>query len=290
MKVPSRPEPADGVPWLPTRWSWAQWWRLLRGPRAGARATALTQRHRAPPWSGEHLARYNAALGYAPDALPLCYPYLLAQRAQLALMLSEDFPLPVLGLVHLSQRLQWLAPPDRRAALQLSTRATLLPPDAQDARQRPRLQMEVTLSQPAGPVWQGSSLYLARGQARPTQARPRPAAVPPDPALPPLAQWPVARNEGWRYARLSGDLNPIHLWDWSARLLGQRRAIIHGMHSLARALAEWQRLQGQPPREAEIDFLRPVPLGAQLALHGEPQGRFELQCEQALAARGRVVA
>ena len=38
--------------------------------------------------------------------------------------------------------------------------------------------------------------------------------------------WTVAHDAGRRYAALSGDCNPIHLWPWSARLMGMRAPII----------------------------------------------------------------
>ena len=42
---------------------------------------------------------------------------------------------------------------------------------------------------------------------------------------------------GVRYARVSGDWNPHHLWPWSARLLGYKSPIVHGMWTVARTLA-----------------------------------------------------
>jgi hypothetical protein len=59
--------------------------------------------------------------------------------------------------------------------------------------------------------------------------------------LSPLFGFKVAglvHDTGRLYARLSGDYNPIHLWPWSARLLGFKRPIIHGMHTVGRAVAE----------------------------------------------------
>ena len=48
----------------------------------------------------EALARYNALLGFAPDAQPVSAHYLLAQRAHLASMLAPAFPFRLPGMVH----------------------------------------------------------------------------------------------------------------------------------------------------------------------------------------------
>jgi acyl dehydratase len=43
-----------------------------------------------------------------------------------------------------------------------------------------------------------------------------------------LAEWSLPASAGRRYARASGDWNPIHLFAWTARPLGFRRPILHG--------------------------------------------------------------
>ena len=47
----------------------------------------------------------------------------------------------------------------------------------------------------------------------------------------------MAGDTGIRYAKVSGDWNPHHLYPWSARLLGYRSPIAHGLWTLARAVA-----------------------------------------------------
>jgi acyl dehydratase len=47
----------------------------------------------------------------------------------------------------------------------------------------------------------------------------------------------VKDNTGWRYARVSGDFNPIHLTARTAQMFGFKQAVAHGMWSLGRCLA-----------------------------------------------------
>lgn len=51
------------------------------------------------------------------------------------------------------------------------------------------------------------------------------------------ATWDLPGTLGRRYARVSGDWNPIHLSSLTARPFGYRRPIAHGMWTLGRAFA-----------------------------------------------------
>lgn len=85
-----------------------------------------------------------------------------------------------------------------------------------------------------------------------------------------LASWNIRSNHGRRYARVSGDYNPVHLWPWTARPFGFRQPILHGFctealvaHALIRNL--WN---GDPTalRRLRIRFRAPVLLPSHLRL------------------------
>jgi acyl dehydratase len=74
---------------------------------------------------------------------------------------------------------------------------------------------------------------------------------------PVASRWAVPADIGRRYAALSGDRNPIHLYPLTARLFGFRRAIAHGMWVKARTLSV---LEGRLPTAfvADVAFKTPV--------------------------------
>jgi acyl dehydratase len=98
-----------------------------------------------------------------------------------------------------------------------------------------------------------------------------------------VTRWRLGAGEGRRYARVSGDYNPIHLWGWSARLFGLRRPILHGYCTQARvahAVIE-RRLGGDPGalRRLGIAFRAPVFLPSAVRLALAPRvggGRFRV--------------
>jgi acyl dehydratase len=78
------------------------------------------------------------------------------------------------------------------------------------------------------------------------------------------AVWQVPGDIGRRYGAVSGDRNPIHLHNVSAKLFGMPRAIAHGMWLKARVLAALQP-ELLESFTAEVRFKLPVLLPARVA-------------------------
>jgi acyl dehydratase len=223
------------------------------------------------------LRRYRQALGFRDDGIPLTYYYLLAQRAHVATMLDDAFPFRLPGTVHTENALRAMAEPLRDVPLVLATTVTIRPPTENGAVVA---ELDTVARQQDTVIFTCRSTYLVvRGQRR--QGRARQDAK----TLPVLTGWRIPRGMGRAYARISGDWNPIHLWTWSARLMGMKRPIIHGMHTLARACAELEQACGRRILALEGRFRAPVPLGSELVLGADlAAGSF------AVGGGGRVVA
>jgi len=231
---------------------------LLKKPQGegGELRTVFT----ADPIDTLHLARYRAAFGFSGQDVPLTYHYLAVQRAHLATMLRKEFPFRIAGMVHVSNALEELAPLAPRAYT-LHTQVSIEAPTERGARYCEYVSEAV---QDGVTVFRCSSRYLAvRGRAREAAS----AAAPPAAVGEATGTWRIAADEGRRYAVLSGDWNPIHLWFWSARLMGLPGPIIHGMHTLAKSCAVLEHATGERVRKLEGRFRSPVPLGASLAMN-----------------------
>lgn len=210
----------------------------------------------------EAIARYRAAFGFAAEGVPLTWWYLIAQRAHLATMLSPGFPFRIAGLVHMDNALRAHRQPPAGQPLLVHTVLRLLPPSSSGAL---RCVLETTGSAGGEPVFACASTYLVR---RGTRSGAKPAEPGRSPPGAPLAQWTLDADAGRRYARLSGDWNPIHLYGWSARLMGMRAPIIHGMHTLAKACAALER-PGRHAVAIDCAFRAPVALGSTVTLSAD---------------------
>lgn len=231
----------------------------------------------------DHVRRYRAAFGFAGEHLPLPYLYLLAQRAQLAAMLDRPLPFRIPGLVHVDNDLRLHAPVDPGRALDLVTQLRMQPPAPNGAI---HALLETRALDGERPVFTCASTYLVRRGARREGAALRPS-------LPPgreIGRWILAPDAGRRYATLSGDWNPIHLWPWSARLMGMRSPIIHGAHTMATTCARIEAETGRAVALLRCRFRQPVPLGSELALFMDASdGVFAAVCDGRVAVEGAAL-
>ena len=88
-----------------------------------------------------------------------------------------------------------------------------------------------------------------------------------------------AAHFGLRYARVSGDYNPIHMFAATAKLFGFPRAIAHGLWNKGRALAELSARLPAAGYAVSVRFQKPVLLPAEVRLlTSEPgsHGQFSL--------------
>jgi acyl dehydratase len=227
------------------------------GLGSGAGSSRVLHRELRP--RAEDVASYCAVVGQArSDRLPPLYPHLFGFGLQLELMGDPSFPFPALGLVHITNEVTLTRPLPIGARFDSQVLAGAVRP-----HRRGRVVDVVTTVRCDGePVWHETSGYLHRERSPHTSSGTDSYAGSGDGDAGPLhpsARWRLPADLGRRYARVSGDLNPIHLWSWTARPLGFRHPIAHGMWTAAAVLAA---LEGRLPDSLRytVQFRRPVAL------------------------------
>ncbi len=214
----------------------------------------------------QRLAAYQRLTGYdVEDTVPQTYPWVLAFPVQTALMARRDFPLPLPGMVHLENTITTHRPVVAAHLLTLDVTAGAIRPHPKGRT------LEVRIEARAGDelLWECDSVYLSRGHASP--GAPRGERPPELPAGPAVARWRLPEDLGREYAGVSGDVNPIHLHPLTARALGFRRHIAHGMWTSARTLAALGRASLGPSR-SRVWFTAPVFLPGRVDLLREQRG------------------
>src|SRR4051812_40015863 len=206
-----------------------------------------------------HLAEYDRVCGFSlRDELPATYPHLLAFPLSMRIMTNSSFPFPVIGLVHVNNRIEQVRPLRDDEKLTVRVRVANLEPHPKGN------QFHILAEAGAGDetVWRSDSTYLRKGggseepKAESTKRGPEPED--------PNGVWTVPDDIGRRYAKVSGDSNPIHLRRSTALAMGMPRPIAHGMWTKARCLAA---LDGELPESFAVDvaFKLPVQLPAKVA-------------------------
>ena len=214
--------------------------------------------------SGDHIAAYNAVCSLPEGSLAITYPQVVAAPLHIYVMTQPNFPLPLVGLVHLRNvitqhaRLSAGTPYDVRVQIGES-RSTAL-----------GIEVDLLTDYLAdGAVqWSAVTTTLHRIKSKSRGAKP-PLAAPAAVAAHYLP-FSAPADTGRRYAAVAQDYNPIHLYPITAKFLGFDRAIAHGMWSVARSLGlllpQYEQLLGGAPARLTIQFKQPLFLPGRVTL------------------------
>ena len=216
--------------------------------------------------NSQQVEAYRKVCGFTHSSLlPPTYPHVLAFSLQMQLMTSRDFPFPLMGLIHLGNRISILRPLGGVSQVRISVHVVNLQPHAKGATFNLITQIEDAL----GPLWEEDSTMLCRSVQLPGEPAGdyEPAPLP----LTEVERWQAPADIGRQYAKVSGDYNPIHLSAASAKIFGFPRAIAHGLWLEARTLAALDHL---PASNIEIDvqFQKPVRLPSEVVLSASAPG------------------
>ncbi|KMM83414.1 MaoC like domain-containing protein [Pseudomonas taetrolens] len=258
----------DTPPHLPALYAHAAARRKITGstlPEQGVRCWVAV----AP----KPLAAFRDLCGLTPSPLlPPTYPHLLAFGLQMQLLTAKDFPFPLLGLIHLNNRIQLIRPMGGVTELHIGVYARNLQRHPKGAT----FEVVTEVSDRIGPLWAAESTLLCKGVELPgeTLEQPTAAAL----ALTELTRWYVPSGIGRQYAKVSGDYNPIHLSAASAKLFGLPSAIAHGLWIKARALAALDSHLPADNLEICVSFKKPVRLPSEvILLASDPGSRGDFQ-------------
>jgi acyl dehydratase len=203
------------------------------------------------PIDRDRVAAYSEVCGFPlKESVPVTYPHILAFGLHMTLMTDPAFPFPAVGTVHLANAITQHRPITADERLQLTARLGDLRPHPKG-----RTFTIATTAHSAGePVWESTSTFLRPGGGdKAAGGTERTFEKVPGSGI----TWKLPGDLGRRYAAVSGDHNPIHLYGLTAKAFGFPRQIAHGMWSKARCLAA---LEGRLPDAVtvEVAFRKPI--------------------------------
>jgi len=195
-------------------------------------------------------------------ALPPTYPHLVAFPLQMAVMSGDRFPLPLLGAVHVENRIEVMRPVAIDELLEVSVWARDLRPH----RRGRQVDLVSEVGVRGEVVWRGVSTYLSRGTEHPEAEPSDPPSTESLASVTAGPLWRLREGTGRAYAAVSGDWNPIHVHALTARPLGFPTAIAHGMYSYASALASLGPRLPEAGLLSRVWFRKPVRLPSTVRL------------------------
>jgi hypothetical protein len=218
----------------------------------------------------KHLASYSDICGAAAGAtLPIAYPHILAFPLHLAMLGAEAFPVKLFGMVHVHNRIAMREPLSADEPAEIRSWIE----GHRDTERGQEFDLHTEYVVAGEPRWDETCTFLARkrapadGAARTTQSRSGDA---PDAVSIKSSSFRAPAGLGRRYGFISGDVNPIHMSDLTAKAFGFPRAIAHGMWSLGRLASDFESEQFNGGCELAVGFKLPVFMPAWLMLQRWP--------------------
>ncbi|WP_339427217.1 MaoC family dehydratase [Pseudomonas sp. RA_105y_Pfl1_P41] len=218
-----------------------------------------------------HVAAYRKVCGFTDSPiLPATYPHILAFGLQMQLLTDSNFPFPLLGLIHLNNRIRIHRPLGGVSELSISVHTQNLKPHPKGAT----FELVTSVEDSLGLLWEAESRMLCRGVKLEgeTEDDAQDDAQPSPTQVSELIRWKAPADIGRRYARVSGDYNPIHLSALTAKLFGFPQAIAHGLWNKARTLAALSEHLPAANIEIDVEFKKPVRLPGDVTLLASAAG------------------
>jgi hypothetical protein len=198
--------------------------------------------------------------------VPLTFPEVHFTPLIAQAVVSAEFALSPLGLIHVRQEVEQLVPLRPERVFDATAQLVAL----RVVERGVEVDFSMLLTDRGEPAWTGIATLLSRAPGSRSGGRvvPSPAT---SPAPIPGTAVDVPGHMGRAFARVSGDYNPHHLFAATARPLGYRRPIAHGMWTFARALGPVLREVDSEQRVvAWADFKKPLLMPGRALLFGGP--------------------
>ena len=218
---------------------------------------------------------YHQVVGWGleSDIVHPCYLHSLAFPLHIKLLLLSEFPFPLMGLVHVSNQINQVRPINKGETLA----ATCCFGSLELHPKGWLFSIKVEFYCGSELVWQSISTNLFRTKHGYDVGSTTKSSMVTF-TEPINKTWQLRANLGRRYAKVSGDFNPIHLTKWTAKLFGFKQHIIHGMWTKSYCVSALQKINPKLFSQAfefNTTFKQPLYLPSQVNMAVQPSADDE---------------
>jgi acyl dehydratase len=220
-------------------------------------------------WPGQRSSRRDLADFFELSGLPagehlsIIYPHTVSFPMQLAVLSHPLFPVSILNTLQVRNRLIQHAPIAPDAVLDFTVRTG----DRRLLEKGVEMDLLVAARANGRTVWEAVNTFYARGRFGVADSAPNAS---PEVAGMSRTEWPMPEHGRWRYGRLSGDFNPLHLNSWYAHRLGFEHAFAHPQRAIGQCLAHLGAAR-HAAMTLETWIKGPVFYGAKVVLRADAQ-------------------
>ncbi len=200
----------------------------------------------------DKLNKFNEFIGFRHEK-PLAYLYLMAQRAQAAVMLQKDYSLSIPGTVHLSNSLKLFE--DYKIDEPFDIKATVIVKYKETGSLTPQFTVEIYQNDMMIAECKSGYLVKRKNRSGAKTKREQPVAISNYDFKKELQ---FDKGLGTAYANVSDDHNPIHKSAIGARLAGFKSPIMQGWYLISKSIALIESEQNSIITSIENNFYSPV--------------------------------
>jgi acyl dehydratase len=227
---------------------------------------------------GQKIAKYKGVCGFASSVgadpppgetfIPASYLQTLFIGLLGKFITTAHFPINPMGLIQVGQSFEQIRAVKTDEILDLSCQLQGITKTLKGIH----TQFLLEISSDKEVVWQGISTFFTRSKHKQQKKK----AKKKEAFLDIKEHIFVPGDTGRKYAGVSGDYNPHHLYGITAKMIGFKHPIAHGMWSLARVMASMEKDFGSHyPLKADATFKLPIFMPATITLGYAPAERTE---------------
>ena len=210
-------------------------------------------------YSESTLKKYNNIVGWKKEGIHPCFPYALLTHMQFGIVTDKRFPFSPFGLIHKTEKIECIKELEAgsweiKAVVPIIRKV----PNGYEIELISSLYINDELS------WRSTTTAFKRTKKGLTKFS-RDVAD-----LKQSKKIHIPKNLGRKYASVSNNFDLIHISDFTAKMMGQKRAIIHGMWTVARGVSEMDNLSY--PCKMEFKFLTPIYMDSNTQLQKSDAG------------------
>lgn len=205
------------------------------------------------------LKRFNQLTHWHELQMPPTFPYALLTHLHFSLVNHHSFPFSPFGLIHKKEKIEIFSPLDE-GEWRMSCRIESYRPIERGVEMD--IISELTIDDIL--VWKSTTTAFKKTESALTVKKYPPISVESE------TRWKIPSYQGLLYGLISNNIDPIHISKPSARIMGHKRAIIHGMWTVARGLSELGSYTY--PFTLNVKFISPIYIPTEALFKKEGKG------------------
>ncbi len=205
------------------------------------------------------LLKYKKLTDWKSEEIPPIFPYALITHLQFSIVNDKKFPFSPYGLIHKTEQIQCLKPlVYGRWQIKMSVDNYRVLETGVEIDFKTELWINNELSWIS--VTTAFKKLKTKNNKKPKIDAPSSGNV----------FWNIPNGFGAKYGLLSLNIDPIHMLNLTAKMMGHRSAIMHGMWTLARGLSEYKKIEY--PLNINAKFISPIYLPAKVMFERQSEG------------------